>query len=130
MIVELVLIGGTYMSSGPEKLFENKIKKYLVSKGIHPLGSAVKDKSIGYYEKRWGGGTFTKSGLPDLHVSIRGLSLEFELKAEKGVLAELQKFTIEQINKSGGYGTVVYPNDFDSFCTTIDYVIKNKKLPK
>lgn len=47
-----------------EKIFENRVKKWLQSLGIYPLGTA-KDKMpvppIGYYEKRWGGG-YSKKG--------------------------------------------------------------------
>ena len=52
-----------------EKNFENRLKRWLESMGIYPLGHP-KDKIMvhpcGYYEKRWGGGRFQKSGLPDM----------------------------------------------------------------
>ena len=62
---------------------------------------------IGYYEKRWGN-KMTTSGLPDLHIVINGWSFEVEIKAPNGKASELQKHIIEQINKSGCRGVVLY----------------------
>ena len=102
---------------GKEKQFENKIKNYLKSVGVYPLGTA-RDKMpvppVGYFEKRWGG-MFTKKGLPDMHICIHGHSLEVELKSETGEPEELQLFMLKQINLSGGRGIVVYPKDFEAF---------------
>lgn len=106
-----------------EKRFENKIKRYLESVGIYPLGGNYKTRvplPVGYYEKRWGGGLFTKSGLPDLHICIHGRSIEVEIKASTGRVSELQRHVIRQINDSGGNAMVVYPHDFDDFKETIE----------
>ena len=97
-----------------EKIFENKVKRYLESIGVYSLGTprhAMSVEPIGYYEKRWGG-FMTKSGLPDLHICIHGHSIEVELKATHGRLSEMQKFMMHQINMSGGKAIVVYPDDF------------------
>lgn len=79
------------------------------------MGTA-KDEMIvapcGYYENRWGGG-FSKSGLPDLHIIVRGMSIEAELKAPNGVVSGLQKQKIEQILESGAIAGVFYPEDFE-----------------
>lgn len=107
----------------PEKTFENKIKRYLESVGVYPLGANYKTRvplPVGYYEKRWGGGLFSRAGLPDLHICIHGHSIEVEIKQEKGRLSELQKFVIRQINDSGGLAMTVYPQDFDNFKETIE----------
>ena len=101
-----------------EKSFENQVKQYLKSIGVYPLGtplSKMSVKSIGYYEKRWGGSQFIKSGLPDLHITIGGKSLEVELKAENGKPSELQMLMINQINNSGGISLILYPKDFEDF---------------
>jgi hypothetical protein len=98
-----------------EKLFENKIKRHLESVGVYALGTPRNKMlvdPVGYYEKRWGGGFFTKSGLPDLHICIHGRSIELEIKAEKGKPSELQKFVMKQINDAGGNAILVYPSDF------------------
>lgn len=101
-----------------EKLFENKIKRFLKDEGIYPLGTP-KSKMIkepcGYWEKRWGGGNFTKAGLPDLHIVVCGRSIDVEVKAPTGKPSELQLFTINQINESKGKAILLYPNDFEIF---------------
>ena len=108
---------------GVEKLFENKIKRYLVSKGIYPLGTP-KDKMplkpTGYYEKRWGGGTYTKSGLPDLHIVVNGYNIDVEIKSPNGKPSELQLFMIDQINDCGSTAILLYPKDFEKFKKIIE----------
>lgn len=99
-----------------EKNFENRFKRWLESQGIYPLGTPkqkITTPPCGYWEKRWGGGQFTKSGLPDMHVVVNGKSFDFELKGPTGRPSELQLFIIKQINEAGGYARVVYPKDFD-----------------
>ena len=106
-----------------EKNFENKIKRYLESVGVYALGLDYKNKpvpAVGYYEKRWGGGMFTKAGLPDMHICIHGKSIEVEIKVERGRTSNLQRQILAQINDSGGYGLVVYPRDFEAFKQNIE----------
>ncbi len=106
-----------------EKNFENRIKRYLESVGVYALGIDYKNKpvpAVGYYEKRWGGGMFTKAGLPDMHICIHGKSIEVEIKAERGRTSNLQRQMLAQINDSGGYGIVVYPKDFEAFKQNIE----------
>ena len=70
-----------------EKNFENRLKKWLEDEGIYPLGEPVNRMSAppcGYWEKRWGGGRYVKSGLPDMRIVVKGLALEVELKATIG----------------------------------------------
>ena len=108
-----------------EKQFENKVKKYLQSVGVYALGTPD-DKmpvtSVGYYEKRHGN-MFTKKGLPDLHICIHGKSIDVELKAQKGLVDEMQLFMLKQINTCGGCGVLLYPSHFEQFKTLIrDYL--------
>ena len=101
-----------------EKQFEQKLKKWLESEGIYPLGTPSDKMPVepcGYWEKRWGGGKFSKNGLPDMHVVVYGTSIECELKAPNGRASELQKFMIKQINESHGNGMILYPKDFEKF---------------
>ena len=103
---------------GGEKNFENRLKKWLESEGIYPLGEPVdrmKTPPCGYYEKRWGGGRYVKSGLPDMRIVVNGIALEVELKAPNGTPSELQKRNIRQINGSSGFGLVLYPEGFEAF---------------
>lgn len=101
--------------AGPEKSFENRLKNWLSQQGIYALGTPIQDMHvlpIGYYEKRWGN-KMSSSGLPDMHIVIKGQSIEVELKAPNGKASELQKHMIEQINKSGCDGFVMYEQSKD-----------------
>lgn len=100
-----------------EKIFENKVKRYLESVGVYSLGTPrnkMPVDPVGYYEKRWGG-MFTPSGLPDLHICIHGHSLEVELKGESGRVSAMQDFMIQQINAAGGNAFVLKPGEFTKF---------------
>lgn len=111
-----------------EKNFENRLKRWLETQGIYALGTPRQKMTvtpIGYYEKRWGGGQFTKSGLPDMHIVVNGKSIDVELKAPNGRPSELQLFTINQINNSGGIALLLYPKDFEKFKTLVKEVITN-----
>ena len=101
-----------------EKNFENRLKRWLEGEGIYPLGHPADKMPVapyGYYEKRWGGGRFQKSGLPDMRIVVNGLALEVELKDTNGTPSELQKHNIRQINRSMGLGFVLYPEGFPEF---------------
>ena len=101
-----------------EKNFENRLKRWLESEGVYPLGEPVdkmKAPPCGYYEKRWGGGRYVKAGLPDMRIVVNGVALEVELKAPNGTPSELQKRNIRQINNSGGLGLILYPDRFPEF---------------
>ena len=110
------ILGGVLMAG--EKNFENRLKKWLEDEGIYPLGEPVDRMSAppcGYWEKRWGGGRYVKSGLPDMRIVVKGLALEVELKATTGTPSELQKRNIAQINNSGCFGFILYPEGFETF---------------
>ena len=116
-----------------EKNFEERVKRYLKSIGVYPLGTPPDKMTVtpcGYYEKRWGGGTFTKSGLPDLHIVCNGMSVDVELKAQNGRPSELQIFVIKQIRAAGGFAFVLYPSgylDFVKFITDLKHEIYNRE---
>lgn len=108
-----------------EKNFEARLKKWLESEGIYPLGEPVdrmKAPPCGYWEKRWGGGRYVKSGLPDMRIVVKGIALEVELKDTNGTPSELQKRNIRQINNSGGMAMVLYPEGFETFKAMIKEV--------
>lgn len=103
---------------GAEKTFENKLKRWLGTRGIYPLGtdtSQVEKYPIGYWVKRWGGGQYVKSGLPDMQIVVNGVCIEAELKAPNERASPLQVQKIRQINESGGIGFILYPKHFDDF---------------
>ena len=100
-----------------EKNFETRLKKWLQTEGIYPFGTPKNKMQaipIGYYEKRFAN-RMTKSGLPDMHICVKGMSVEAEIKAEDGTPSEMQLFMINQIRTSGGFAFVVYPSGFDKF---------------
>lgn len=90
-----------------EKTFQNKVIKWLESQGA-------------YVVKYWGGGMYTRAGVPDLLVCHKGYFLGIELKAEKGKASDLQLHNIEEIKKSGGIALVLRPSGFDDFKKFID----------
>lgn len=101
-----------------EKSFETQLKRWLESEGIYALGTAQQDMTVppcGYWEKRWGGGKYIKSGMPDMHIVVCGVSIEVELKAPNGKPSELQIQKLNQIDDAGCIGFVLYPQDFEKF---------------
>ena len=101
-----------------EKSFEEKLKKWLESEGIYALGTPKQDMIIepcGYWEKRWGGGKYIKSGMPDMHIVVNSISIEVELKAPNGRPSELQIQKLNQIDDAGCASIVLYPKDFEKF---------------
>jgi len=101
-----------------EKRFEEKLKKWLESEGIYPLGTPEQEITTppcGYWEKRWGGGKYIKSGMPDMHIVVNGISIEAELKAPNGRPSELQAQKLNQIDDAKCIGMVLYPKDFENF---------------
>lgn len=85
-----------------EKQFENKVKAYLEEQGC-------------WYLKYWGGGMFTKAGIPDLLCCVNGYFLAIELKASKGNPSALQLNCQEEIINAKGISLILYPSEFDKF---------------
>ena len=81
-----------------EKNLENRIKQFLKDEGC-------------YFIKYWGGGGFTKAGVPDLLICCNGHFIAAELKAENGKPSELQIVALTKIQKAGGIGVLVFPED-------------------
>jgi len=90
-----------------EKLFEDKVKKYLEEQGA-------------CFVKYWGGGIYTKSGIPDLICCVNGYSLWVETKAPKGKPSELQLYYRDKIRKAGGIAIILYPDQFEDFKNLIE----------
>ena len=89
-----------------EKIFENKIKKFLESKGC-------------YFVKQFGC-AFTKSGVPDLLCCVNGKFVAIEVKAENGKVSDLQTYNIERIKEAGGVAVVAKPSDFNDLKKLIE----------
>lgn len=114
-----------------EKAFEESLKKWLESVGIYALGTPKQEMfvpSCGYWEKRWGGGKYTKAGLPDMHIVINGVSVEVELKAPNGKPSELQKQKLNQIADAGCISLVLYPKDFEKFKQLVQFIKSNYRI--
>lgn len=96
-----------------EKNFENRIKRYLDSKGV-------------WYVKYFSNG-FTRRGVPDLLCCVKGIFLAIEVKAEGGKVSEFQVRELERIELSGGVGLVLYPHEFDWFKNMIERLLEGDK---
>lgn len=96
-----------------EKNFENKTKDFLNSQGC-------------YFIKYWGGGQFTKSGIPDIICCCNGHFVGIEVKAPNGKPSPLQIHNLRQIDKSGGLAILLYPKEFDIFKKLIDAINKHQ----
>lgn len=95
-----------------EKLFENKIKKYLEEKGC-------------WYVKYFAN-SFTKSGIPDLLACIGGYFVAIEVKASAGRPSELQKHHQSMIRQAAGISIILYPEDFEDFKAFVDMLLNHK----
>ena len=84
---------------GPEKIFETKIKEFLISEDAW---------FVKYFANR-----NTKAGIPDILACVNGYFLAIEVKAQNGTVGELQKYHIGRIRESGGFAVAVYPSGFD-----------------
>lgn len=87
-----------------ESLFQKKVIKYLET-----LGNDV------WFVKYWGGGIYTKAGIPDLLICYKGNFIALELKAPNGRVSKLQEVNINKINIAGGYAIALYPQNFEEF---------------
>lgn len=92
-----------------EKLFENKIKKYIEAKG----GWQVK-----FFANK-----YTKSGIPDILACINGYFVGIEVKSDKGSPSELQLRNVNAIRRAGGFAFVLYPSGWERFTDFVDDLI-------
>ncbi len=92
-----------------EKNFENRVKTFLKDKGAWVL-------------KYWGGADYTKRGVPDLLVCFNGRFIGIELKAPRGKPSDLQIYNLREIDRSGGYAVLLYPDDYPIFQTLIQAI--------
>lgn len=81
---------------GAESAFQQKVNEFLNENSI-------------YHFKYWGGNKFTKKGIPDIIACIDGTFHGIELKTDVGIVAKLQAYNIDLINKSEGEGYVLRP---------------------
>jgi hypothetical protein len=98
-----------------EKNFENRIKKFLEDEGC--------------WFVKFFANAYTKSGIPDILCCCNGYFLAIEVKAPKGEPSELQKMNIRKIIQCGGYGVILYPDQFDDFKDLVHLIGIHDKLP-
>lgn len=95
---------------GAEKNFENRVKEFLKEQGC-------------WFIKYWGGGEYTKAGIPDILVCCKGHFVAVEVKAPRGKPSPLQIRNLKKIHDSGGYSVLLYPKDMEYF----QHLIENLK---
>lgn len=98
-----------------EKNFEEKVKKFL------------KDEHC-WFVKYWGGGEFTKAGVPDILVCCNGRFIGVEVKAPNGKPSPLQIYNLKKIDKAGGFAVLLYPNQFHTFKMLVNMINLNDAL--
>ena len=94
-----------------EGLFQKKVIEYLKT-----LGDDV------WYVKYWGGGIYTRAGVPDLLICYKGQFIALELKAPNGRVSKLQEVNINKINNAGGVAMALYPKNFEEFKNMIESI--------
>ena len=85
-----------------EAQFQKQVQEFLSSQNI-------------WFVKYWGGGQFTKAGVPDLLCCVNGHFAGIELKTETGRLSKLQEYNLDKIRQSGGQAFVLRPSGFKAF---------------
>lgn len=118
----------THQYKEKEKAIENKLRKWLVSKGIYAFGVLKQNKTvpdIGYHHKLFNGGYMCTVGVPDLSVTIHSIDIRIECKQETGLLSIQQKRILEQIINSGGYGFILKPSNYDDVICFLQAIIDN-----
>lgn len=106
----------TMKNSTREKVFENRIKKFLTDQGC-------------WHVKFFGNG-MTRKGVPDILACVNGKFVAIEVKAENGKPSELQKYNVRKIRESGGVAIILYPNQFEEFKEFITTIINNHLVMK
>lgn len=86
---------------GPEKTFENKVKKFI--------------EEHGGWQVKFFANSYTRSGIPDILACINGYFVAIEVKGPNGKPSPLQIHHCEAIRKAGGFAFILYPSGFDDF---------------
>ena len=94
-----------------ETQFQRKVQTFLRSQNIWHL-------------KYWGGGQFTKAGVPDLICCVNGQFVAIELKTDTGRLSKLQEYNLAKIKESGGQALVLRPSGYEAFKEFITAMVR------
>lgn len=95
-----------------EKNYENRIKKYLESKGA--------------WFVKFFANAYTSSGIPDILCCINGRFIGIEVKQETGKPSLLQKVHLKRIGEAGGIGILAYPSGYQKLKELIDNLSEDK----
>lgn len=95
-----------------EKNFENRLKNFLEDEGC--------------WFVKFFANAYTKSGIPDILCCCNGWFLAIEVKAQNGKPSELQKWNIKKINDGGGFGVVLFPDQFDDFKKLVQCILDDR----
>lgn len=92
-----------------EKLYENKIKRYI--------------ESVGGWQVKFFANKYTRVGIPDILACINGHFVAIEVKSDRGEPSELQLYNVREIRKAGGFAFVLYPSGWEWFKDFVDDLI-------
>ena len=95
-----------------EKNYENRIKKYLESKGA--------------WFVKFFANAYTSSGIPDILCCINGRFVGIEVKQETGKPSLLQQVHLKRIGEAGGIGILAYPSGYEKLKDLIDNLSEDK----
>lgn len=95
-----------------EKKLDNAVLEFIESQG-------------GWSIKYWAGARYTKKGIPDILACIDGYFFGIEDKASGGKPTMLQLKNLEWIDAAGGFGILLYPDQFENFKRFINYGLNN-----
>lgn len=107
-----MVVEWTVIVIAAEKNFENRLKKFLEDEGC--------------WFVKFFANAYTKSGIPDLLINCNGYFVAVEVKAQNGKPSELQKWNIKIINEQGGYGVILFPDQFDDFKKLIQCIYDDR----
>lgn len=83
-------------------------------------------ENVGAYILVMHGDGLNKRGIPDTIFCYKGYYFGCELK-DKDKPSPLQLYNLRKINKSGGYGCLVYKSGFDKFIKFLSDVPNHKR---
>ena len=94
-----------------EKLFENKIKKWLSDHNC--------------YFVKFFANSYTRVGVPDILADVNGHFVGIEVKASNGKISDLQFYNIRRIRDAGGFAYVVYPSGWEELRKILEGLLRD-----
>lgn len=89
----------------------------------------IKDflKSKDIWHVKYFANAFTSVGIPDILACVKGHFVGIEVKTDKGILSEMQKYQGDKITQSGGSWFCVRPCTFEVFKKDIEMLLNRKE---